>query len=73
MSNHLTKFLFKVLKVYGVSITQHTLTTTIYTHPEYPSMQCISDALDSWKVRHVVAKFTLKKGYYPKKRDVTKW
>lgn len=61
MSNNLSKFLFKVLKAYGVSITQHTIERTIFTHPEYPSMQCISDALDSWKVKYVVLKIPLEK------------
>ena len=59
MPNNLTKLLYKVLKAYGVSITQHTVEQTLKTHPEYPSMQSVSDALDSWKVKHVVAKLTL--------------
>ncbi len=53
--------LFKVFKAYGVSITQHTLERTIATHPEYPSMRCISDALDSWKIKHVVMKLSWEK------------
>ena len=61
MSNLFPKFLFKILKAYDVSITRHTIENTILTHPEYPSMQCISDALDSWKVKHAVAKLSLEK------------
>jgi len=61
MPNHLAILLFKVLKAYGVSITQHTIKQTINTHPELLSMQCISDALDSWKVKHTVVKLTLEK------------
>ena len=61
MSNPLAKFLFKVLKAYGVSITQHTIEQTILTHPEFPSMQSVSDALDGWKVKHIVLKISLEK------------
>jgi ABC-type bacteriocin/lantibiotic exporter with double-glycine peptidase domain len=58
MPNNLTLLLFKVLKAYGVQVTQHTIDRIINTHPEYPSMQSISDALDSWKVKHAVAKLS---------------
>ena len=61
MSNQIIKLLAEIFKVYDVPITRHAINQAIYTHPEYPSMQCISDALDSWKVKHVVMKLTLKK------------
>jgi len=43
----------------GVPVTQRTITQTILTHPHYPSMQCISDALDNWKIKHVALQLTL--------------
>jgi len=58
MSNQLAKLLYKVLKAYGISITYHTIKSVVYTHPAFPSMQCISDAFDSWKVKHVVLKLS---------------
>ena len=60
MSN-LANLLYRILKAYGVPITEHTIKETILTHPEFPSLQCISDALDSWKVKHVVIKLSLEK------------
>ena len=61
MTNHLGKFLFKVLKVYGVSITQYTIEKTVLIHPEFPSILSVSDAFDSWKIKHVVMKLSLEK------------
>jgi len=58
MSNQLARLLFKGLKAYGISIPYHTIERVINTHPAYPSMQCISDALDSWKVKHIVLKLS---------------
>jgi len=61
MSNNLAQLIFKTLKAYGVSITEHTIEKTILHHPEFPSIQSVSDALDSWKVKHVVMKLSLEK------------
>ena len=61
MSNYLTKLLFKVLKAYNVSVTYRTIEREVNTHPKYPSMQCISDALDGWKVMNVVMNLTVEK------------
>jgi len=58
MSNQLARLLFKGLKAYGIPIPYHTIERVINTRPAYPSMQCISDALDSWKVKHVVLKLS---------------
>ena len=52
---------FRVLKDYGVSITLRSIEQEVNTHPEYPSMQSISDALDRWKVKHIVMQLTLEK------------
>ena len=59
MTDNITKLLFKALKAYNIPITYRTIEQAVKTHPEYPSMQSISDALDSWKVKHVVLKLTL--------------
>ena len=59
--SRLYQLLFKVLKAYGISITQHTITQTVLAHPDYPSIRCISDALDRWKVKHVVLKLSLER------------
>jgi len=56
-----TKLVFRMLRMYDVRITHHTVDQTLRMHPEYPSMQSISDALDSWKVRHVVMKLSMEK------------
>ena len=53
--------LSKVLKGYGVSISYRSIEQDVNTHPEYPSMQSISDTLDGWKVKHVVMQLTLEK------------
>ena len=61
MFNHSTKLLFKVLKSYGISITQRTIERDIAMHPCYPSVRCISDAFDEWKIKHIVVKISLEK------------
>ena len=61
MNNNITKLLYKALKAYDIPITYRTIEQMLKTHPEYPSMQSISDALDSWKVKHIVLKLTLEK------------
>jgi len=61
MSNNLSKFLSEVLGTYGTSITSRTVERDILTHPDYPSIRCISDALDGWKVKHFVLKVSLEK------------
>ena len=61
MSIPLVKLLIKAMKAYEVPITHKTVEQTVLTHPEFPSMQSISDAFDSWKVKHVVLKLTLEK------------
>jgi len=61
MTDHISILLLKVLKAYGVTITQHTIKRTILSHPDYPSMRCISDAFDKWRIKHVVVKLPLEK------------
>ena len=61
MSNQIIRLLSKVIKAYGISVSQQTIEHTVLTHPEYPSMQCISDAFKIWKVKHVVATLSLEK------------
>ena len=61
MPDPLVKLLIKVLKAYDISISQQTIRCTVLTHPDFPSMRCISDALDSWKIKHVVIKVSLEK------------
>lgn len=61
MTDNLAKLLHSVFKVYGVSIRQRTIEQAVLPHPDYPSMRCISDALDSWKVKHVVMRVSLEK------------
>ena len=50
----LTGLLFKILTAYGVSITYSSIEQVVSLHPEYPSMQCISDAMDGWNIKNVV-------------------
>jgi len=63
MNNQIAKLLFKVLKAYGILITRNTIEHAINMHPEFPSMRSISDALDSWKIKHQVMKLTMEKLY----------
>jgi len=63
MINHIAKLLYKIFKVYDIPITYNTIEQTINTHPEFPFMQSISDALDGWKIKHVVMKLTIEKLY----------
>ncbi len=61
ISSHIVNLLSKVLTIYKVPVSFRTIERVILTHPGYPSMQCISDTLDSWKVKHVVMKLSLEK------------
>ena len=61
MTGQLDKLIYKFLKAYGVSITKQEIEKAIYTHPYYPSLRCISDALDSLKVKYLVLKLSLEK------------
>ena len=61
MSNPIVRLLFKVIKAYNVPITRQAIERAVLTHPGFPSMQCISDALDEWKVKHVVMKLSMEK------------
>lgn len=59
MGNNLLKLISTILKAYNVSKNFQSIEHAILTHPEYPSMQCISDALDLWKIKHIVLKIAL--------------
>jgi len=61
MTNQITKLLYKVLREYGVAVTRRSIEQEVNTNPAYPSMQCISDALDGWKVKNVVLNLTMEK------------
>ena len=61
MSNHLAELLYKVLKSYGVSIIYQTVEREINTHPDFLSMRSISDALDTWKIKHVIMRISVEK------------
>ena len=55
------KLIYRMLKMYDIQITYPTVNQTMRLHPTYPSIQSISDALDSLKVKHVVVKVSLEK------------
>jgi len=61
MQENILKLLMKILKIYGIQVSHQSIEQTILTHPAYPSMQCISDALDGWQVKHVVLNLTMEK------------
>ena len=61
LQESVSKLVYRVLKAYDIPITYHTVDQTLRMHPEYPSVQSISDAFDIWKVKHVVAKLTIEK------------
>jgi len=57
----LEKMLYKVLREYDVLVTKRTIERDIFTHPDFPSMRCISDALDGLKVKNIVLKLSFEK------------
>ena len=59
MSKNIAKTIYKALKAYSVPITYNTLEQEINSNPAYPSIRCISDVLDTWKVKHVVMNLTI--------------
>ncbi len=59
--DNIVKLISRVVKIYNIPISYCSIEQTILTHPEYPAMQCISDALDNWKMKHAVMKLSLKK------------
>ena len=61
MSSKKFHILQKALKSYNVFITNSTIEKDILTHPDYPSIKSLSDALDRWKIKHVVMKLSLEK------------
>jgi len=63
MYNHIAKLLYKIFKVYNIPVTYQTIEQTVNTHPEFPSMQSISDAFDAWKIKHVVMRLSIEKLY----------
>ncbi len=44
------------LKVLQVKVNNATVNETMQNHPDYPSMLCISDSLNKWKIPNAVAK-----------------
>ena len=61
MQHPIVELLCKITKIYNIPISCRSIEQVVLTHPNYPSLQCVSDALDSWKVRHVVVKLSLEK------------
>ena len=59
MTNHIVKLLRKIVSLYGIPVSCKTIEQTILTHPDYPSMQCLADALIQWKIKYVILKSTL--------------
>ena len=56
---NVVKSVFRMLKMYDIRVTYHTVDQTLRMHHTYPSFQSISDALDSWKVKYLVVKVSL--------------
>ena len=61
MSDNAVKLLFNIFKAYDIPITCHTIEQTIKTHPAYPSILSVSDALDGWNIKHAVLKLSFEK------------
>lgn len=61
MSDNIAKLLFRVFREYDIPVTCDTIERSLNTHPDYPSIRSISDAMDDWKIKHVVMKLTLEK------------
>ena len=43
----------QLLKQLDVKVTNSSVNTTVLSHPDYPSLQCISDSLTQWNVENV--------------------
>ena len=61
MRDTIPKLFREIVRIYGIPISYQSIERTFFTHPDYPSMQSVSDALDSWKVKHVVVRLSLDK------------
>lgn len=59
--NHIIDVLIRLLKFYRIRIDAGAIEATILSHPDYPSIKCISDALDYWNIKHAVFKPGLEK------------
>lgn len=47
------------LKQFGVTITKGSIRKELLSHPLYPTLSCVSDAFERWKVNHVIARLPL--------------
>ena len=61
INDSLVKLMKGVVKIYNIPVSHHSIEQTMLAHPDYPSMRSISDAFDSWKVKHVVARLSIEK------------
>ena len=55
------RLIYHIFRLCDIPVSSKAIERTLLTHPAYPSMQSISDALDSWKVKHVVVRLSLDK------------
>ncbi|MGM9774174.1 MAG: vitamin K epoxide reductase family protein [Candidatus Egerieousia sp.] len=55
------KLLSKIFATYNIKATKRGIQNTILQNPSYPTLSCVSDALDLWKVKYIIAKLTLEK------------
>lgn len=53
------KLVKQILHVLNVKVSDNTIRNVILTHPNYPTLSCISDAFDYWKIKHSIAKLYL--------------
>lgn len=51
-----TQAIQRWLTLLGLTIPTPAIDTTLENHPEWPSLLCVSDALNGWKVPHAAAK-----------------
>ena len=51
-----TQAIKRWLTLLGIQVPTAAIDTTLENHPEWPSLLCVSDALNNWKVPHAAAK-----------------
>lgn len=53
------KLITKVIRHLNLPISNETIKETLMVHPLYPTLSCVSDAFDLWRIDHLIAKLSI--------------
>ena len=53
------KLITKVISNLNLPISNETIKETLMVHPLYPTLSCVSDAFDLWRIDHLIAKLSI--------------